>query len=573
MERESSLKEEFDQLYEVPWSRSLFSWKNYTRASRYLRRIVRENQYDVVHVHTPIAAFLTRFALRNARSRTKVVYTAHGFHFGYSGKSPYYSPFFYLEKLAARWTDALIVINEQDLLTARKYELIGKPRLFHTPGIGIDLDRYDRNKISESEIGRVRAELGIKTREFLLLMVAEFNPGKRHRDLLKAFERLGRADIHIAFAGEGLEFEQIQEAARELKFSSHLHFLGFRQDVPLLIAASDATILPSEREGLPRSIMESMALETPVLGSRIRGISELLSDDCGILFEPGNIEQIATSIEALASDPMRCQKIAKNARVKVEKYSLENVLKLHEEIYNQILNRSAEPAPNLQRMKSGPEHISKSIVIYGAGGHGRVLLDIAEANGVAVDCFVDDGMGPSKIEESPVICRSDLRARPRLRFIVGIGDNAIRSQLFAELSGLGEAVNLVHPFSSISRKAKLGVGIAIMPGVVVNIGASIGDNVILNTSSSIDHDCVIGAHCHICPGVHLAGTVSVGAGTFIGTGSSVVPGIRIGKNCVIGAGSLIIRDIPDNSKAFGVPARIIGRIPETTPASHVQKTF
>jgi sugar O-acyltransferase (sialic acid O-acetyltransferase NeuD family) len=182
-------------------------------------------------------------------------------------------------------------------------------------------------------------------------------------------------------------------------------------------------------------------------------------------------------------------------------------------------------------------------------------------SGVRINGFIDDAVAATRVEDVPVLTRNSFRLQAPFQFIVGIGDNRKRSHLFDELSKLGQPVNLVHPFSCISQKAEIGIGVAVMPGVVVNTGVLIADNVILNTSSSVDHDCAIDRDCHICPGVHLAGNVCVGAGTFIGTGSSVIPGIRIGSNCVIGAGSVIVRDVPDNSKVFGVPGRIFGPVP------------
>ena len=317
LSKDEALCREFDFVHDIPWSRSLASTDNYREACPALRQIVLEQQYDLVHVHTPIAAFLTRFALRKLRPKVKVVYTAHGLHFGYSRRSPYLSPFFYVERVAASWTDGLIVINREDFHTARKY-LLDENRVFYSPGIGVDLEQYNRQDIRPDEIRRLRSELGLADGDFLLLMLAEFIPRKRHHDLLRAFELVARPDVHVAFAGNGPLFEEITTAARRLKFSEHLHFLGYRRDIPALIAASDATILPSRQEGLPRSVMESIALGTPVLGTRIRGIVELLSDECGLMFDVGNVAQIAAAIQEMVSNDERRKTLAANAQKKIE---------------------------------------------------------------------------------------------------------------------------------------------------------------------------------------------------------------------------------------------------------------
>jgi sugar O-acyltransferase (sialic acid O-acetyltransferase NeuD family) len=198
------------------------------------------------------------------------------------------------------------------------------------------------------------------------------------------------------------------------------------------------------------------------------------------------------------------------------------------------------------------------LIIYGAGGHARVVADVARACGREIGMFVDDAPAASVIDGLPVCVSGefDFRGAGPFSYLVGIGNNAVRERLFLELEAFGEPLTLVHPFSAISTRATIGQGTVIMPGVVVNTGAIIHDNVILNTSCSIDHDCVIWPHVHICPGVRLAGNVTVGTGTMIGTGAVVIPGIRIGEHCTIGAGSVVVRDLPDGSVAYGSPCRV-----------------
>lgn len=198
------------------------------------------------------------------------------------------------------------------------------------------------------------------------------------------------------------------------------------------------------------------------------------------------------------------------------------------------------------------------ILIYGAGGHARVVLDGARACGIAFTRVLADPPAAESLGGLPVGngLTTDLRTISPFSFIVAIGNNEARRRIYLKLREFGRGLNVVHPFSSIAQETSFGVGIAVMAGVVVNTGAEIHDNVILNTSCSIDHDCIIGAHSHICPGVHLAGAVKVGAGTMIGTGSAVIPGVTIGENCTIGAGSVVVRDIPSGSVAYGSPCRV-----------------
>lgn len=331
------LSPHFDALYQVPWARALVALGRSARAVGEVRRIVAEGCYDLVHVHTPIAAVLARFALRDMRSRTKVIYTAHGFHFGCSTKPVWLSPFFHAEKLAGCWTDAMAVINQVDFRIAQDHRLCRGGKIYSTPGIGVDVSKFAA-RLSHAEIRpKARRALGVSDREFMLLMIAEFNPGKRHADLFAAVERLRNLPLRVFLAGDGRDFEKQKQVVREMGLADRVHFLGFRSDIPDLIQASDATTLPSAREGLPRSIMESMALGVPVIGTNIRGIEELLADGAGMLFDAGNVSQFTECIRRLATDPELRNACARAGLERIKRFDIERVLECYDLIYSDML--------------------------------------------------------------------------------------------------------------------------------------------------------------------------------------------------------------------------------------------
>jgi sugar O-acyltransferase (sialic acid O-acetyltransferase NeuD family) len=202
-----------------------------------------------------------------------------------------------------------------------------------------------------------------------------------------------------------------------------------------------------------------------------------------------------------------------------------------------------------------------SLIIYGAGGHGRVVLDIALASQLDVSWVLDDSPKYSSLFGVPLARPDESHWRPTSglwHFIIAVGRNSVRANLYQKLRGLGGTpINLIHPKAVLTERCQLDSGIAIMAGVVVNSGARIGHNVVLNTSSSVDHDCLVADHAQLCPGVHLGGNVTVGELTMVGTGASVIPGVCIGSRCEIGAGAVVTRDIPDNSLAVGVPAKVV----------------
>jgi sugar O-acyltransferase (sialic acid O-acetyltransferase NeuD family) len=204
-------------------------------------------------------------------------------------------------------------------------------------------------------------------------------------------------------------------------------------------------------------------------------------------------------------------------------------------------------------------HKRPRFVIFGASEHGRVVLDAANASGQIVLRFVDDDPEQEAVYGVKVVKTTDdqWKKLTRFNFIVAVGDNVARSAIFDRLLKKGgRPVNVIHPFSSVSRYAELGTGIVLCAGVVINPGARISNDCIINTGASIDHDCIVQEHAHVCPGVRLAGGVNIGRGAMIGTGASLIPGVRVGDWAVIGAGSVVVHDIPDHVTAFGVPARI-----------------
>jgi len=200
----------------------------------------------------------------------------------------------------------------------------------------------------------------------------------------------------------------------------------------------------------------------------------------------------------------------------------------------------------------------KELVIIGAGGHGRVIADIAQKLGVyKTISFLDDGDAKETMG-LPIIGRSsDVEKYTNTADIfVAIGNSAVRSEFIERLLAMGANVpTLIHPSAIIGACVEIGLGTAIMAGTVINPCSKLGKGCIVNTSSSIDHDCMIGDYVHIAVGAHLAGAVSVGKKTWIGAGATVSNNVDICSNCMIGAGAVVIKDITESGTYIGVPAK------------------
>ena len=201
----------------------------------------------------------------------------------------------------------------------------------------------------------------------------------------------------------------------------------------------------------------------------------------------------------------------------------------------------------------GKDRKRMNLYLYGASGHGKVIAEIAEDLGFKDISFIDADSSKKQLLDYKII--QPITAQ-NFKVIVSIGNNVIRKKIVAENTSFSYQT-LVHPKSSISKRAQISEGTVVMAGVSINVDAKIAKHCIVNTNASIDHDCVIEDFVHISPNVALAGNVSVGEGTHIGIGASVIQGITIGKWCTIGAGAVIIKDIPDGATVVGNPGRII----------------
>lgn len=191
--------------------------------------------------------------------------------------------------------------------------------------------------------------------------------------------------------------------------------------------------------------------------------------------------------------------------------------------------------------------------IFGASGNGKVIAEIAEQLQIPIEGFIDADVNKQLLLDYKVF--HDLPSN-NCNVVMAIGDNSIRKKIVLKQQQFNYCT-LIHPNTSISKRAVIQVGTVIMAGVSVNSEVQIGKHCIINTNASIDHECIINDFVHISPNVALAGNVEIGEGTHVGIGASVIQGIKIGKCCTIGAGAVIIKDIPDYAVVVGNPGKII----------------
>lgn len=321
------------KIFEVPFSRNPLGIGN-IKAFMRLMELQRINNYDIVHVHTPIAAIYGRL-LKLRYKNLKTIYTAHGYHFLKGGSKLARLVYYPIEKIMAKFTDVIININKEDYeITKEKL----KPRSsYFLNGVGLDLSKY--KKLSNDEILEKKKELGITDNDFIVLMIAELNKNKNHIQLINAIDTLKKqySNIKVFCIGDGDMREDLEQQIISRNLQNNIFMLGYRQDVNKLINISDIGILMSYREGLPRNIMEFMASGRKVIATNIRGCRDLLCNETvGTLVNVGDYEETAKAIEKYYLSRDR----EFNISDEIEKYDIESVnselLKIYESIELEI---------------------------------------------------------------------------------------------------------------------------------------------------------------------------------------------------------------------------------------------
>lgn len=208
--------------------------------------------------------------------------------------------------------------------------------------------------------------------------------------------------------------------------------------------------------------------------------------------------------------------------------------------------------------------MTRRLLVLGAGGHGRVVADAARAAGDWDEIAFLDSRYPELTDTAvgPVIGADSAAAgcvAEGWSFVAAIADAGTRRRLVEGLAGASPPATIIHPGAAIGADVEIGPGAMILAQSAINTGARLGASVIVNTGATVDHDCRIGDYAHICPGVHLAGNVTIGSGSWIGIGAAVRQGLSIGSDVTVGAGAAVVAPLASGVTAMGVPATVTAR--------------
>lgn len=322
-------------VHEVPFERSPFHKSNIL-AYKQMKKMIADNDYDIIHCHTPVASMITRIVARKARKKgTKVYYTAHGFHFFKGAPLINWLLYYPVERICAHFTDVLLTINQEDYARAQKKLKVKK--VMYVPGVGVDFDKFSTPEVERNE---KRDSLGIPSDATVLLSVGEVNENKNHQVIIRAMHLLADEMVHYLVVGRGNQTESLKQLAESLGLQDRVHFLGFRSDIPELCIASDIFCFPSKREGLGLASLEAMSFGLPILTSNVHGINDYSENGVtGYKYAPLDAAGFAEGMKKLIAEPQTRKKMGEHNRDAVKKYHVSNVLPIMQTLYDENDNQ------------------------------------------------------------------------------------------------------------------------------------------------------------------------------------------------------------------------------------------
>lgn len=326
-----------DVKHKVSFERSPFKINN-LKAIKQMKKILLDNNFDIVHTHTPMGSVVTRLAYKKVRNKvnTRMIYTAHGFHFYKGAPLLNWLLFYPVEKYLSKYTDTLITINKEDYEFAKKK--FKKCRsVEYVPGVGIDEDKFNFT-MTKSEKLELRKSLGLKENDFVLIYPAEISKRKRHIWLINTISPLLRENrhIHLLLPGSDSLNGKAHALTKKMGLTDQIHFLGYRKDIPKLLKVSDISLSAASQEGLPVNIMEAMYVGIPIVATDCRGNRDLVKNgENGYLIGLNDCYCFCNMIKRISKDNKLYLKLKKGSKNYILQYLLTQILSEMDSIYNQ----------------------------------------------------------------------------------------------------------------------------------------------------------------------------------------------------------------------------------------------
>ena len=307
--------------YQINFERNILKIFSNFSAYKEVKKILEKNKYRFLHCHSPIGGVIGRIA--GYLTQTKVIYTAHGFHFFKFAPLLNWLLYYPIEKYLSRYTEILITINKEDYERAKTFYA---KKVEYIPGVGIDVEKIKNIKIDKEQ---KRKELGLSKDSIVLLSVGELNKNKNHSIVIKALAKLNNPNIHYLICGQGNLKEYLEKLIKKLKLENNVKLLGFRKDIYEIYKISDIFVFPSKREGLSVALMEAIVCELPIICSDIRGNRDLIKNGNNGFLADNSVENYIYKINKIINN---INKIKKDKVVIKEILNEIDVIKVNKKI-------------------------------------------------------------------------------------------------------------------------------------------------------------------------------------------------------------------------------------------------
>lgn len=340
----TTTKERVDQIRELleskgvntihmPIPRKISDINGIIDSYRNVKKICNENKYQIIHCHSPIGSVVARLAARNSRKTgTRVIYTAHGFHFFKGAPLKNWIMFYPIEWICSFITDVLITINHEDY--DRACRKLHAKAVKYIPGVGIDTQKIINTKVDRD---KMRESLGIPADAVVVLSVGEMNDNKNHVTIVKAIAEISNKNLYYVICGIEKPGNGVRQTAKELGIEDRVMLAGYRRDVIQIAKSCDIFAFPSKREGLGLAALEAMAAGLPIVTSNVHGIVDYsVNGATGYTCSPYDVHGFAYNIKKLAVDSALRRKMGEENRKRAIAYDIKNVKAIMEKIYGEF---------------------------------------------------------------------------------------------------------------------------------------------------------------------------------------------------------------------------------------------
>ena len=332
---QKSLSEQGIICHPISIEKSPFHIRPNFRAFRQLRKIIDEENIQIVHCHNPTGGVLARLAAVTSHCRPRVIYTAHGLHFYRGAKLRNWLLYYPVERLLAHLTDCLITINKEDHDRAEKFHLKtgGTVRQIH--GVGVNLDKFDiRRDLRDT----VRSKLRVPEDAFHIVTAAELNENKDQSTVIEAIAQLDDPNVYYSICGKGPLADQLKKRIRRHNLQGRVRLLGYCSHMKTILQSADCFAFPSKREGLGIAAVEALACGVPVIAADNRGTREYMIDGVnGIVCPPGSTDAFAGAISRLKSDKALRMQMAEKCRESIVHFGISDTEMRMRAIYQEMI--------------------------------------------------------------------------------------------------------------------------------------------------------------------------------------------------------------------------------------------